>query len=442
MKDKNLKKDSPDNLGRMLKLRALDVLQGVRSLPLDLEVFAKSKSSRRSSISRRDVRNTSRLASANLADTFAHDLIDELLSASGRNVTTSRFVLLHNCSELCNSTLPLIDEFSIKAPCCMSDLYQFPLKFLMGLPEYNDVTKINEFSVKESVRPVSSMSTSTPKHKPPFGHVRNVSREPHHQRGSPYAASSSASSQTAEHHETPLGPKNSTQGNAVKVESRPVTTRTSTQNEMRCDGDKNEPQKSASKGKRRGRSIFMANKTESSFDFAKFLNLEACDSLSVFPAHRSYDENLFIETDFKKDPRLLFESSSSNEKAITFEDKTQNEKMSSWESVIRHPSYFSDDSELNRSDVKVETKSPEKYNLLSNSESLSSVFAVEVTEIIENEENDVIDRTQNNVETQTEASYLSTRSSIDTQSLAMSGRCSNCSISSSRSHVTIGGISC
>ena len=416
----------PNN--KLVKLRALDALQGVRSLPFDLEIYTRkttTKNTRRSSNTRRDVKNKSRIASANLADTFAHDLIDELLS-SRHKVTTSRFVMLHNCHEVCNSTMPLIDGFSIRAPCCMAYLYQFPSRSQLVLNTKSSRDKSEE--LKEAERPLSKMSTSTPKNK---SSARSDSRgsEQRNMRDSPYMASSSSSSQTAEHHETPLGQKYSAKGGYSSTEARVDSRSTNEISSTRSSSSANEPHSDGTRisRPRRRRSIFGSNQTEASFDFSGFLNLDSNDSDSVFRGHRSYDESLFIQTDLKKDRKDFFESASSQEKSITFEKDRAN--SGSVESVIRHPSYFSD------SENSLKNESPTKDVTVSNSESLTSVFAGEVTDIIEGELGSE-ERPKSSVETQTEASYIRTRST-EPEVIACADCCSKCSMKSATNTTVI-----
>ena len=336
------------------KEKVLDFCQGARCLS-----FSKETLCDRFNSSEQKRRKKFNAASVFLADSFAHDIIDRFLSYKD-TPTVCKFALMHRCAET-SLGIPCVDNHFISAPCCMAPLYKLEMHSttVFETKHFMSCNDINLGNASVSLVGDIFPGTSTPKQ----WSSRQTNRLLDTER-QVTSSTSSGSSCTCEHHETPSG-LNSQQFSDFKYSKQAAGTKFATKNQ---------------------------NPRHLAFKSNSFSE-PSC----------SYGESLHVNTNMQHLCRKLFQQ-------LPSENSEGTEKKDSMESVIRHPSYFSDsedgginvdmncmNSDLNNS-VFIETRSnccsPFKEEVpLSNGE----------PKLLENKKSEIYNKS---VETQTNSSFL------------------------------------
>lgn len=353
--------DVEEDSSRSLKGRVLEYCQGARYLSFRGSMMSAPSIARITS-------KRFNASTVYFTDSLAHDIIDCFLSER-ETPTVCKFAFMHHCREPTNLGLPCVDDCFISAPCCLAPLYSMqPLKDsnvsmgkVLGSSDDMAVGSVTPLFRRRSLYP----GTSTPKH-----HSSGPANRLDTERNCT-SSTSSGSSCTCEHHETPSG-LNSKQHSIVKnmTVEPPASSSLSTNN------------------------YFPRHSTFKSNSFSE----PSCN----------YKESLHVNTNFDHLCRKLFVNLSSDHS----EDNAK--QNGSTESVIRHPSYFSDSgsggaadddtdctgAELNMS-VFVETRS----NCCSPFRE-EEICALNKLTCLDNEPSSI---TKRSVATQTTPSYLSQR---------------------------------
>ena len=267
------------------------------------------------SISRRKSK-TVNAPSVYLADSLAHDIIDSLL-LERETPTVCKFALMHRCRKPTNMGLPCVDDSFISAPCCSAPLYSLQTLSATNFTDkqLGSCADINfEERTTYDYNVPFCPGTSTPKQF--SGQMSRLDTE-----RNCTSSTSSGSSCTCEHHETPSGLNPRQNSGFKRVTVEPTASASSSTNNH----------------------------------FPRYLVFK---SNSFSEPSCSYKESLHVNTNFDHLCRKLFQNMSSD----NTEDHGKENGPGSNESVIRHPSYFSDSGSVDAVDCDADRTSAELNN--------------------------------------------------------------------------------